>query len=167
MKTRHLLACLLAFPAALAFAAETYRCSLIVEGNGGAYRVDQSQYAELVLEPQPMPTLIHLESASTDLRFKGCAPTPADGSNFSGWFGTQCQEFVSLDGKSFTVDGFPNGAYAGISPPIKPGYVLYEALAKVGAQVGTGTPERTFVIYSDRRPRHEFFCYRASAKPRS
>lgn len=167
MKTRHLPACLLAFPAALAFAAETYRCSLIVAGDGGAYRVDESQYAELVLDPQPMPKLIHLKTASTDLGFKGCAQTPADGSNFSGWFGTQCQEFVSLDGKSFTVEGFLNGAYAGISPPIKPGYILYEALAKVGAMLGTGTPERTFVIYADRKPQYEFFCYRTPAKPRS
>lgn len=167
MKPRRVLACLLALPATVAFAAETYRCSLIVDAGGDAYRIDASQYAELVLEPQPMPTLIHLKSASKDLSFKGCAPTKADGSNFSGWFGTECREFVSLDEKSFTVDAFLIGAYAGISPPIQPGYVLYDALAKVGAQVGTGTPERTLVIYADRKPQYEFFCYRAPTKPKS
>jgi len=27
-------------------------------------------------------------------------------------------------------------------------------------KIGAGTPERTFVIYADREPQYEFFCYR-------
>lgn len=159
MKTRNALLCLLALPASLALAAEPYRCSLIDDAGGDAYKVDHSQYVDLVLDPAPMPVRIHIKSASKDLRFKACAKTKVDGSKFADWFETECREFASLDGKSFSVDAFLIGAYAGISPPVTPAYPMHATLTSVAAKIGLGTPERTFVIYADRKPQYEFFCY--------
>src|SRR5450759_959333 len=99
-------------------------------------------------------------AASKDLTFANCTKTKADGSNFNGWFATECRKLESLDGSSYTVEPFLMGAYAGISPPVEAGYQLYSTLSAIGKELGVGTPARTFVIYADRKPQHEFFCYR-------
>ena len=93
------------------------------------------------------------------MTFSECHTTRNDGSNFSKWFAWECKQFASADGSPYTVDAFVYGAYAGISPPVVTGNAMHDVLAKAGAQLGIGTPERTFVIYADRKPQYEFFCY--------
>ena len=117
MKYRTLLACLLTLPAVAAFAAEQYKCSLVTDAGNGVHQWHADQYVELTLDQERVRSRIHIKAASKDLTFANCAKTKADGSNFSGWFETECRKLASLDGSPYTVEPFLVGAYAGISPP--------------------------------------------------
>lgn len=165
MKTQLLLTCLLALPVVAASATtqgiddKQYRCQLVTDSGDGQYQKDAGQYVEMTLDKEMVRSRIHINFASKDLTFAKCAATRSDGSNFSGWFALECRELASFDGSPYTIEAFLAGAYAGISPPVEPGYSQYATLATAGKKLGIGTPERTFVIYSDRKPQYEFFCY--------
>jgi hypothetical protein len=160
MKARSLLACLLTLPAAVTLAAEQFKCSLVTDAGNGEHQWHADQYVKLTLDQELVQSRIHIRNASKDLTFADCAKTKADGSNFSRWFATECRKLASLDGSSFSVDVYMIDAYAGISPPVEAGYEMYTILSAIGAKLGVGTPARTFVIYADRKPQYEFFCYR-------
>lgn len=160
MKARILFTCLLIWPAAAVLAAEQFRCSLVTDAGEGVHRWHADQYVELTFDRERVRSRIHIKAASKDLTFANCAKTKADGSNFSGWFETECRKLASLDGSPYTVEPFLMGAYAGISPPVQAGYATHATLSAIGAKLGVGTPARTFVIYADRKPQYEFFCYR-------
>ncbi len=162
MRTTALLICLLALPVAAATTPQAYRCLHIGQGAQGERVVDRDQYVDLSYERGEARTLIHVNSANRDLRFDSCVKTADDGSNFHGWFETECRKLVAAEGKGFSADPFMIGAYAGISPPVMPGYSMYDALAQAGAALGLGTPARTVVIYSGRKPQYDFFCYPAA-----
>lgn len=163
MKARTVLACLLALPAAAILAAEQYRCSLVTETGHGAHQWHADQYADLTLDQERARLRVHIAAASKDLTFADCAKTRADGSNFSRWFATECRNLASVGGSPYTIEPFLAGAYAGISPPVEAGNAMHATLSEIGAKLGVGTPERTLVIYADRKPIYEFFCYRQKA----
>ena len=94
------------------------------------------------------------------MTFANCAKTEADSSIVSGWFETKCTKLESFNGSPYTIEAFLADTVAGISPPVQAGYEMYEVLSAIGTQLGTGTPDRTFVIYSQGPPLYEFFCYR-------
>lgn len=165
MKARILFTCLLIWPAAAVLAAEQFRCSLVTDAGNGVYQWHADQYVELTLDRERAQSRIHIRAASKDLTFANCVKTKVDGSNFSGWFETECRKLASLDGSPYVVDPFLLGAYAGISPPVQAGYAMHAILSAIGANLGVGTPERTFVIYADRNPIYEFFCYRQNIAP--
>lgn len=158
MKPRHLLACLLALPAG-ALALEQYRCPLVRERGNDRHEVDESQYVELLINDGNAHPRIHFDAANRDLRFRRCEPVRAPGSNFGSWFETVCRDFASVDGRGYYIDVYLYGGYAGLSPPILPGYALHDKLSRVGTAIGRGTPARTFVIYAEAKPVFEFFCY--------
>jgi len=166
MKIHALLACLLALPAVATAAPERYRCTLVVDAGDGAHKADETQSVELVLEGDKVEAQMRLGGASKDLTFRTCAPTGSGGGNFSKWFETECRTLASLDGSSFSVDLYLTGAYAGISPRIDPAYAMHETLAAIGAKLKLGTPARTFVVYADRKPQLEFFCYSVGVEPK-
>jgi hypothetical protein len=154
-----LLACALALPATTSFAAGQYKCPLIVTDDVNNPKQDTGQYVDLTIGDTAVRPVIHITDASKDLTFKICKALPADGSNFSNWFETECRGLAAADGTSYTVDVYMAGAYAGISPVIDRQYSMYEAIAGVGKKLGIGVPERTFAIYAEGKPVYEFFCY--------
>jgi hypothetical protein len=125
---------------------------LVTDAGNDVHQWHADQYVELTLYQELARSRIRIGAASKDLTFANCAKTKADGSNFSRWFATECRNLSSLDGSPYTIEAFLAGAYAGISPPIGPGYALHATLSAIGAKLGVGTPERTFVIYADRKP---------------
>lgn len=165
MKMNTILAFLLAIPTASGLAAEQYQCTLVNDEGNGQYRKDDSQNVTLTMDKDAISSRIHINSASRDMTFAKCHETRNDGSNFRKWFAWECKQFASADGSPYTVDAFIYGAYAGISPPVVAGYAMHDTLAGAGAQLGIGTPERTFVIYADRKPQYEFFCYSRQPQP--
>lgn len=166
MKIRFVfLAGLLVLPVSANFAAEQYQCSRITSGSDDAFRLSSDEYVELTLDEGAVQSRIHVGAASKDLTFSACADVAADGSNFSRWFAKECRNLDSADGASYTIEPYLAGAYAGVSPTIDAGYAMHSRISEIGAQLGTGTPLRTFVIYADRRPVYEFFCYQGPSKP--
>lgn len=165
------LAGLLVLPVGLAAASDptiervAYRCDRVRDAGGTGYQRVADEYVEMTLERAQgqdtgqVAARIHIGAASKDLTFRECARTRADGSNFSGWFATECRRLASHDGTSYTIEPFLASAYAGISPAVVEGYAMRTTLAGIGAGLGIGTPERTFVIYADRKPVYEFFCF--------
>lgn len=160
-----LLACALAIPAAASYAAGQYKCPLIVTDDVNNPKQDTGQYVDLTIGDTGVRPVIHITDASKDLTFKTCKAVKNDGSNFSNWFESECRDLAAADGSSYTVDVYLAGAYAGISPVIDRQYSMYEAIAGVSKKLGIGVPERTFAIYADRKPVHEFFCYGEKPKP--
>ena len=172
MNIQTLLICLLLALPVVALSATTqgideeqYRCSLVIDEGDGRYQQNADQYVEMKLDKEVVHSRIHIDAASKDLTFAKCATTRNDGSNFSGWFALECRELASFDGSPYTIEAFLAGAYAGISPSVEPGYSLYATLSAAGEKLGIGTPNRTFVIYSDRKPQYEFFCYHQKKLP--
>lgn len=169
MKTFRLLASMLVLPLGMAGAADSapdmlsYRCERVKEVAGNYQRI-ADEYVELTLEQAQgqdtgkVQSRIHIGAASKEMTFKDCAITQKDGSNFSGWFASECRKLGSYNGSPYTIEPYLMGAYAGISPPVVEGYSMHKTLAEIGAKVGIGTPERTFVIYASRKPQYEFFC---------
>ena len=159
------LACLLALPATAGVAAETYMCYRTSDSGRGVYTQDPSQSVVLSVDPGAVRPRIHIRDASKDLTFSTCKTVTADGSNFSRWFTTECRNLTSIDGSPYTIEPFLAGAYAGISPAIDQGYALYEALTVISRTSGLPFPDRIVVMYADRKPLYEFFCYREKTKP--
>lgn len=168
VKTRMaFVAVLLALPATTAVSAERYDCFNVTGDSSGAYQANRDETVELTVDGATIRSRIHIDAATKDLTFATCSPVKADASSFSRWFATECRTLGSADGSPYTVDAFLADAYVGISPPIDATYEMQSALAEIGAKIGTGTPQRTFVIYADREPQYEFFCYggKAGDKP--
>jgi len=65
-----------------------------------------------------------------------------------------------VDQRSFSVEPFLADAYAGISPVIDTTYSMYEGIKTTSQKAGVNMPDRTFVIYANRKPLYDFFCYR-------
>lgn len=155
-----LLAGLLAMPMAASAAAEQFMCYRISDKDGGTYKQDVSEYVALTVDGDAVQARIHIKAASKDLSFRTCKPLTADGSNFATWFKTECRELKAHDGRSYTIEPFLAGAYAGISPVIDERSPVYKAIQTASRQAGVKVPERTFAIYADRKPVYEFFCNR-------
>lgn len=145
--------------AAAGLAAEGYHCPLIVTDPGTAPRIDRSQYVDLTIDGAAVKPIIHITDATKDLTFKTCAPLAKDGSNFADWFSIECRTMAGADGRSYMVDVYLIGAYAGISPPIDESYSMYRPIADVAAKLDLAVPRRTVAIYADSNPQFEFFCY--------
>jgi hypothetical protein len=154
-----LLACALVLPAAASFAAEQYKCPLIITEDINKPEQDARQYVDLTIDGEIVRPVIHITDASKDLTFKTCKALNKDGSNFAAWFETECRDLAAADGSSYTVDPYMIGAYAGISPVIDKQYSMYDPIAGVSKKLGLGVPERTFAVYAERKPVYEFFCY--------
>jgi len=151
---------LLSFFASTAAAAETYQCTLIKDAGKDNYQQDAQQTVELTIDGDKISQRIRIEAATKEVHFKTCTRLNKDDSNFSRWFETECRELGSTDGRSYMFEPFLYGAYAGISPIITPDYVLYKKIADADKSAGVAIPERTFVIYVERKPVYEFFCLR-------
>lgn len=172
MNMKAILACLLVLPVGLAAASDptmemiAYRCDRIRDTGTHGYQRIAAEQVEMTLERAQgqdtgqVTARIHIDAASKDLTFKECARTVTDGSKFSGWFTTECRQLGSHDGTPYTIEPYLAGAYAGISPQVVAGYAMHATLAEIGTGLGIGTPERTFVIYANRKPLYEFFCFR-------
>ena len=141
------------------FSLERYMCFKVTSDDAGAFQKNREEYVELTLDQDTVTSRVHIDAATKDLTFSECAAVKADGSNFSRWFATECRILSSVDGSPYTIEAYLAGAYAGISPKIDDSYLMAANLAEIGAKIGAGTPERTFVIYADRKPEYEFFCY--------
>jgi hypothetical protein len=142
-----------------AMAAERYACFRVQSDDDGIYREVRAESVELTVDGREIHSRVRIKDASRDLSFTECSAVKADGSPFSRWFATECRKMAAADGASYTVEPFLLGAYAGISPIIGADYPLHDTLAEIGGEIGIGTPARTFVIYADRKPQYEFFCY--------
>lgn len=160
-----ILACLLALPAATGFAADEYHCVRVTADSNGAFQQNPVENVDLIIDQETVLSRVHVVAASTDLVFTNCQDVKADGTNFSRWFTKACGSMESTDGTPFTVDASLAGAQAGISPAIDAAYALYPSLSAAGEKLGLGAPARTFVIFANRKPLYEFFCYpQAAAK---
>jgi len=142
-----------------AMAAERYACFRVQGDDAGVYRAERAETVDLTVDGQAIHSRVRIKSASRDLSFSECSAVKADGSPFSRWFAVECRKMAAAEGSSYTVEPFLSGAYAGISPIIGADYPLHDTLAEIGGRIGIGTPARTFVIYADRKPQYEFFCY--------
>ena len=143
-----------------AMADEMYRGRLVGE-RSGKVAVDDSEYVQFVIDGDVVKSIkIHVNAANKDLAFSSCRKLEDDGgSNFTKWFSIECRELHSYDGTPVMYEYFVAGAYAGISPVITPQYSMYSALKKISDELGLDVPSRTFIIYADRKPVYEFFCY--------
>lgn len=157
------LACLLALPAA-GFAADQYQCVRVTSDSNGTFQQNPVEHVELIVDQDTVLSRVHIGAASSDLVFTDCGDVKADGSKFSQWFAKQCKRMESVDGTPVTVEASLAGAFAGISPVIDAAYAMYPNLLAAGEKLGLGTPARTFIIFADRKPLYEFFCYPQSAE---
>jgi len=140
-------------------AAERYRGLRVVDQEG-SYRVDDSQYVTFAMEDDAVRDLrIHIDGVNKDVSFSTCAPLQPDGSNFTRWFALECRKMTAYDQGQFSYDYFLADAYAGISPVITTDYSMYKQIKAVSDQIGREVPARTFVIYANKKPVYEFFCY--------
>lgn len=147
------------FSAGISMAEERYRGIHIVNKDG-KWELDDKEYVELVIDKDIVKSIkIHINAASKDLTFSSCRKLEDDGSNFTKWFSLKCRNLNAFDNTPFTYDYFLIGAYAGISPIITPTYAMYKEIKDVSEQLGISMPSRTFVIYVNREPIYEFFCY--------
>ncbi|WP_152971878.1 hypothetical protein [Desulfatitalea tepidiphila] len=146
-------------------AGERYR-GLRVADQEGRYYIDDTQHVAFVMEDDAVTDLrIHMDGVNKDVSFSTCAPLQADGSNFTRWFAVECRKMTAYDQGQFSYDYFLAGAYAGISPVITPAYSMYQQIKAVSDQIGREVPARTFVIYANKKPVYEFFCYADTATP--
>jgi len=155
-----LLICTLVLPVSLSFAADGYKCNRMSDTSENGYKPVTDEYIDLTVDNGNYKSSIHLKSASRNVSFATCEPIAEVGSNFYRWFQTECKKLISVDGKPFTYEPYLIGAYAGISPVIDSSYELHGKLVAESAKAGVKIPERTFVIFTDRKPVYEFFCYR-------
>ncbi|HSW38143.1 MAG TPA: hypothetical protein VLL97_01475 [Acidobacteriota bacterium] len=140
-------------------AEERYRGILVVEKDD-KYALDEKQQVEIVINEDEVKSVkLRVSGANKDLTFTSCAKLKDDGSNFTEWFSLECRELKSFDHTPVMYDYFLIDAYAGISPKITPAYSMYKNLKEISDQLGREVPSRTFVIYADRKPIYEFFCY--------
>ena len=139
---------------------ERYRGTLIVEKNG-KYEVDSQDYVELVMDRDTVMSMrLHTKAAHKDVKYSDCRKLENDGSNFTKWFSIECRSIRSYDGKSAAwLEYYFTDSYVGISPEITPEYGMYKKLKEIAESLGLNVPSRTFVIYADKKPIFEFFCY--------
>jgi hypothetical protein len=139
---------------------ERYRGTLVVEKEG-KHEIDHQDYVELVMDKDTVKSMrLHTKAAHKDIKYSNCRKLENDGSNFTKWFSIECRSIKSYDGKSAAwLEYYFAGSYVGISPEITPEYVMYEKLKEVAEAIGLAVPSRTFVIYADKKPIFEFFCY--------
>ncbi len=139
---------------------ERYRGILIVEKDG-KYEIDNKDYIELTLDKDTVESMrVHTKAALKDVKYANCRKLESDGSNFAKWFSIECRSIKAHDGKSAGwLDVYFVDSYAGISPEITPKYAMYKKLKNVSEGLGLDVPSRTFVIYAERKPIFEFFCY--------
>ena len=156
-----LLACLFVLPVSLSFAADAYKCYRMSDTSDNGYKQSSDEYTDLTVDNGSYKSSIHLKSASKDVSFATCEPIEEVESNFYRWFQTECKELISVDGKPIDFyEPYLIGAYAGISPIIDASYELHAKLVAGSKKAGVKIPERTFVIFSNKKPVYEFFCYR-------
>lgn len=155
-----LLGYLFVLPVSLSFAADGYRCNRMSNTSENGYKQITDEYIDLTVDNGSYKSSIHLKSASKNVTFATCEPIAEVDSNFYRWFQTECKKLISVDGKPFTYEPYLLGAYAGISPVIDSGYELHAKLVAESAKAGVKIPERTFVIFAEKKPMYEFFCYR-------
>ena len=146
-------------------AEERYRGKLIVD-KGGKYEIDNKDYVELVLDKDIVISIrLHTKAAHKDVKFSDCRKLEDDGSNFTKWYSIECRNIESYDGKSAAwLEIYFADVYVGISPEITPQYSMYKKLKEVSDRLGLNVPSRTFVIYADKKPIFEFFCYPENIK---
>ena len=150
----------------VSMAEERYK-GILVEDKGGKYGLDNKQYVEFVIDKNVVKSMnIRIDAVDKDLTFSSCRSLEDDGSNFTKWFSIECREMSSFDNTPFSYDYFLIGAYAGISPIITPAYSMYEKIKKLSDRLGIDVPSRTFVIYADKKPIYDFFCYTENSKIR-
>lgn len=149
----------------IGMAEERYRGTLIVDKDNGKYEIDSNDYVELVIDEDIVKSIkVSTKAANKDLTFSGCRTLKDDGSDFTKWFSIECRTMKSYDGTPFTVEPFFAGASVGISPQITHQYTMYKTLKRVTDSLGMDVPSRTFIIYANRSPVYEFFCYPESIK---
>ena len=147
------------FGVGISIAEERYRGMLVVD-KGGKYELDDKQHVEFLIDNGNVRAIkIRINAAKKDLTFSSCRKLQDDGSNFTKWFSLECRELKSFDNTPFTYDYFLIGAYAGISPTITPAYFMYKKINEIASLSGIAAPSRTFIIYADKKPIYEFFCY--------
>jgi len=160
-----LLAVMIVVQAQPVLATERYRGLRVVDQEG-SYRVDDSQSVTFAMEDDAVKDLrIHIDGVNKDVSFSTCAPLQPDGSNFTRWFALECRKMTAYDQGQFSYDYFLADAYAGISPVITPDYAMYKQIKAVSDQIGREVPTRTFVIYANKKPVYEFFCYADTTTP--
>jgi len=133
---------------------------LIVQEEG-KYRTEKVEQVRFQIAGEEIRDLrLKLRAASGDLTFARFQTLARDGSNFTDWFQFEGRGLTGVGGQPVTYEYILAGAYAGISPPVVPGYAMYDAIKKVAEALGLPVPDRTFVIYGQNRsPIYEFFCY--------
>jgi hypothetical protein len=154
-----LLAGIFVLPISLSFAEDRYKCYRMSDASDNGYKQSADEYVDLTLDNGGYKSIIHLRSASKDVTFATCEPISEVNSNFYRWFETECKKLISVDGKSFTYEPYLIGSYAGISPIIDASYELHAKLIAASKKAMVKVPERTFVIFAEKKPMHEFFCY--------
>lgn len=139
---------------------ERYRGTLVVEKEG-KHEIDHRDYVELVMDKDMVKSMrLHTKAAHKDVKYSNCRKLENDGSNFAKWFSIECRSIKSYDGKSAAwLEYYFADSYVGISPEITPDYVMYGKLKDAAEGLGLNVPSRTFVIYADKKPIFEFFCY--------
>lgn len=149
----------------IGMAEERYRGTLIVDKGDGKYEIDNNDFVELVIDKNIVKSIkVSTKAADRDLTFSGCKTVKDDGSNFTKWFSIECRTMKAHDGRPITVETSFAWAYAMISPKIKPEYSMYKTLKGVTDSVGLDAPSRTFVIYANKNPVYEFYCYPENIK---
>ncbi len=144
----------------IGMAEERYRGTLIVDKYNGEYEIDNNDFVELVIDKDIVKSIkVSTKAANKDLTFSGCRTLKDDGSDFTKWFSIECRTMKSYDGTPFMFEPFFAGAYVGISPQITPQYSMYKTLKGVTDSIGLDVPSRTFIIYANKKPVYEFFCY--------
>jgi len=140
-------------------------CILIVDKDG-KHEIDNKDYVELTLDKNTVKSMrVHTKAAHTDVKYSNCRILESDGSNFAKWFSVECRSIKAHDGKSAaSLELYFADSYVGISPVINPKYAMYKKLKDVADGLGLDVPARTFVIYAERKPIFEFFCYPAKEK---
>jgi hypothetical protein len=153
------LALVFCFDATVCAASEAYKGVRIADKEG-QFRLDDSAYVLFTIDEGVVKSVrAHVDGANKDITFTSCRELQQDGSNFTKWFATECRKMSSFDGTPVSYEYFFIGAYAGISPVIEPAYPLYKELKAISEQLGMDMPLRTFVIYANKKPVYEFFCY--------
>lgn len=140
-------------------AAEQYNCYRMQEDSKANYQQIRNEYVDLMIDSSLIKSRIHIGAATKEMTFSTCQKVATDGSNFSLWFETECRKLDSADTSPYTIEPFLLGAYAGISPVIDQAYPIHKKIKSVSEQAGVASPERTFVIYANKKPLYEFFCY--------
>ena len=147
-------------------AEERYKGVLVVEKDG-KYEIDNKDYVELVLDEGTVKSMrLHTKAAHKDVKYSDCRKLENDGSNFAEWFSIECRSIKSHDGKSAAwLEYYFADSYIGISPEITPQYTMFNKLKEIADNLDLPVPSRTFVIFTDRKPIFEFFCYSQGIKP--